>query len=391
MGTSGQLYIDFDAYLRQGEPSKKEKAVLWSTAIGLQKVDGLETSAYLQQTAKRNIEGEITFDEAKQLIDNYYISKQVHDEHQEDTEEADRVSANIAKLLSSHTLSFSLFGYTQIHKNIFDGVFKHAGKIRDYDITKKEWVLRGDTVNYMYAADLRLAVEYDLEKERLFDYGGLSTDMIIQHIARFTADLWQIHAFAEGNTRTTAVFVIQYLRSLGFKVNNDIFAKNAWYFRNAMVRYVYKNNAGVLPEPKYLERFFRNLLLGEQWDLKNRYLIINPPSEFAVQPRLDSPISTPISTPTSTPTSIDCYGNMFLTENENIHRLVMALGDKRLSVKEMMEAVGLKDRKNFLEYTLNPAIASGFVNMLYPNSPRHPRQKYLLTVKGIGLYNQNSN
>ena len=391
MGTSGQLYIDFDAYLRQGEPSKKEKAVLWSTAIGLQKVDGLETSAYLQQTAKRNIEGEITFDEAKQLIDNYYISKQVHDEHQEDTEEADRVSANIAKLLSSHTLSFSLFGYTQIHKNIFDGVFKHAGKIRDYDITKKEWVLRGDTVNYMYAADLRLAVEYDLEKERLFDYGGLSTDMIIQHIARFTADLWQIHAFAEGNTRTTAVFVIQYLRSLGFKVNNDIFAKNAWYFRNAMVRYVYKNNAGVLPEPKYLERFFRNLLLGEQWDLKNRYLIINPPSEFAVQPRLDSPTSTPTSTPTSAPASIDCYGNMFLTENENIHRLVMALGDKRLSVKEMMEAVGLKDRKNFLEYTLNPAIASGFVNLLYPNSPRHPRQKYLLTVKGIGLYNQKSN
>ena len=136
MGTSGQLYIDFDAYLRQGEPSKKEKALLWSTAIGLQKVDGLETSAYLQQTAKRNIEGEITFDEAKQLIDNYYISKQVHDEHQEDTEEADRVSANIAKLLSSHTLSFSFFGYTQIHKNIFDGVFKHAGEIRDYDITK---------------------------------------------------------------------------------------------------------------------------------------------------------------------------------------------------------------------------------------------------------------
>ena len=216
----------------------------------------------------------------------------------------------------------------------------------------------------MYAADLRLAIEYDLEKERLFDYGGLSTDMIIQHIARFTADLWQIHAFAEGNTRTTAGFVIQYLRSLGFKVNNDIFAKNAWYFRNAMVRYVYKNNAGVLPEPKYVERFFRNLLLGEQWDLKNRYLIINPPSQFAVQPLLDTPTSTPTGTPTSTPTSIDCYGNMFLTENENIHRLVMALGDKRLSVKEIMEAVGLKDRKNFLEYTLNPAIASGFVNML---------------------------
>jgi hypothetical protein len=102
-----------------------------------------------------------------------------------------------------------------------EGVFKHAGQIRDYDITKREWVLRGDTVNYMYAADLQRAVEYDLEQERMFDYGGLSSDEIIRHVSRFTANLWQIHAFCEGNTRTTAVFVIQYLRSMGFSVNNE--------------------------------------------------------------------------------------------------------------------------------------------------------------------------
>ena len=401
MGKSGQLYFDFDTYLRQGEPSQREKAIVWGTAIGLQKVDGLETSAYLQQTALKNIEGEITIDEAKELVNAYYISRKAHDEANEDKEEADRVAANIAKLLSTNTLAFSFFGYTQVHRNIFEGVFKHAGQIRDYDITKREWVLRGDTVNYMYAADLQRAVEYDLEQERMFDYGGLSTDEIIRHVSRFTANLWQIHAFCEGNTRTTAVFVIQYLRSMGFSVNNEIFARHSWYFRNAMVRYVYKNNEGVMPEPKYLERFFRNMLLGEQWDLRNRYLVINPPAEYAEQPRLDTPTSstnTPTSTPTSSMqteqvpnkyrTSTEQAPNLFYTDDKNTRDLVLTIGTGQLTVKEMMNGVGLKHRPNFLEQFLTPAISAGFVRMLYPNSPRHPKQKYLLTVKGIGLYNQ---
>ena len=374
---SKQLYIDFDQYIRQGEPDQKDKAYAWSTAIGLQAVDGLSTSEYLQQTAKRNIEGEITIDEARELIKQYYTKKTAHDSVDADVEEADRVSANIAKLLSSNTLAFSVFGFTQIHRNIFDGVFKFAGKIRDYDITKKEWILHGDTVMYMYAQDLRLALEYDIEQERQFSYGGLSSDEIIKHISKFTAGLWQIHAFGEGNTRTTAVFVILYLRSLGFDVNNDIFAQNSWYFRNALVRYVYKNRDGVMPEPKYLERFFRNMLLGETWVLKNRYLILDPPEEYKEQPRLDTPEQVRTQ-----------HSNQFWTNNENILRLVIAIGLTQLSVKEMMSAVNLKHRPNFLEYTLNPAIEGGWVRMLYPESPRHPRQKYLLTVKGMGLYNK---
>ena len=350
MGKSGQLYFDLDTYLRQGEPSQREKAIVWGTAIGLQKVDGLETSVYLQQTALKNIEGEITIDEAKQLVDAYYISRQAHDDDNDDKEEADRVAANIAKLLSTNTLAFSFFGYTQIHRNIFDGVFKHAGQIRDYDITKREWVLRGDTVNYMYAADLKRAVENDLEQERMFDYGGLSTDEIIRHVSRFTANLWQIHAFCEGNTRTTAVFVIQYLRSMGFWVNNEIFARHSWYFRNAMVRYVYKNNEGVMPEPKYLERFFRNMLLGEQWDLRNRYLVINPPAEYTKQPRLDTPTSTPTSkmqteqAPNKYRTSTEQAPNMFYTDDKNTRDLVLTIGKEQLTVKDMMNGMGLKHR-----------------------------------------------
>jgi len=370
-----QLYFDFDEYIRQGEPEQKERAYAWSTAIGLQAVDGLTTSEFLRQTARRNIEGEISIDEVQELINNYYVTKNAHNKDNADNEEADRVAANIAKLLSTNTLAFSVFGYIQIHRNIFDGVFKFAGKIRDYDITKKEWILHGDTVMYMYARDLRMALEYDIEQERQFNYGGLSTDEIIKHVSKFTAGLWQIHAFGEGNTRTTAVFIILYLRSLGFNVNSDIFAQNSWYFRNALVRYVYKNRYGVMPEPKYLERFFRNMLLGEHWMLKNRYLVLNPPEEYKNQPRLDTPEQVP-----------EQVNNQFLTYNDNIKRLIVAIGNHQMSVKEMMQAVNLKHRPNFLEYSLNPAISEGWVRMLFPDSPQHPRQKYLLTVKGLGLY-----
>lgn len=120
-----QLYIDFDEYIRQGEPSQCEKAAIWSTAIGLQAVDGLTTSEYLQKAARRNIEGEISVDEVKELINNYYITKTAHNDDDAGKEEADRVSSNIAKLLSSSTLNFSVLGYTLVHKNLFSGVFCH--------------------------------------------------------------------------------------------------------------------------------------------------------------------------------------------------------------------------------------------------------------------------
>lgn len=236
----------------------------------MQAVDGLKPSAFLVKQAQSHIEGTASLDDVLHEVRTYYKQRTARVSENEQTEEADKVSINITRLLSTQTLAFTVFGYQQVHRHIFDGVIKFAGKIRDYDITKKEWVLRGESVNYMYAADLRRALEYDLEQERQFNYGGLGTDEMIRHICKFVAGLWQIHAFAEGNTRTTAVFIIQYLRSLGFDVNNDIFADNAWYFRNALVRYVYKNRTGIQPEPKYLERFFRNLLLGETNELRNR-------------------------------------------------------------------------------------------------------------------------
>ena len=283
-------FASFDEYLRQGEPSQKESAENWKTAIGLQAVDGLQPSAYLIDVAKRNIEGEISLDESRKLIDSYYQSKTVRTPKDEDEEEADKVSANIAKILASKTFAFNTNGYVSLHRRIFEGVFKHAGEIRQYDISKKEWVLEGDSVNYLNWEDLRRALDWDIEQEKNFSYKGLTDDEKIEHIAKFISGIWQIHAFREGNTRTTAIFTIQYLRSLGYEVNNEMFAKHSWYFRNALVRANYRNiNKDIEYSPIYLVRFFRNLLLGESWVLKNRYLHIDPTDEWKVQPRLATP------------------------------------------------------------------------------------------------------
>lgn len=375
------LYLNFDEYIRQGEPQQKERAEAWSVAIGLQAVDGLKTSEYLQQTARRNIEGEITIDEARELVKEYYVKKTAHDAGDEDKEEADRVSSNISKLLQTDAFTYSAAGLAAIHRAIFEGVFKHAGRFRDYDISKKEWVLRGDSVLYGRWQDLRMAIEYDLEQERQFSYAGLSKDQMIEHLARFVSRLWQTHPFREGNTRTTGIFTIKYLRMLGFNVNNELFANHSWYFRNALVRANYRNvTKGIELEPIFLIRFFRNLLLGENNVLKNRYMLINPPDEWK------EPSSTPTSTPTSTPISLT--QDLLQTENPLIRNLIKVVGNNQCSIKEMLEGVGLKDRKNFLEYHLTPAISEGFVRLLFPDKPRHPRQKYMLTVKGLALYNE---
>lgn len=233
-----QTYLDFNQYIRQGEPAQKDRAEAWRVAIGLQAVDGLKTSEYLQQTARRNIEGDITIDEARELLKQYYISKTTHNSGDADNEEADKVSVNITKILSSGTFDFSANGIISLHRRIFDGVFKHAGRIRDYDISKKEWVLEGASVSYLN-----------------------------------------------------------------------------WEYR----------------------------------------------------------------------TSTGQVQDKFRTDNPNIEVLIRTIGDKELSVKEMMKCIGLKGRDNFLKVYLSPSIGDGFIRALYPDSPRHPRQKYLLTTKGMML------
>jgi fido (protein-threonine AMPylation protein) len=266
---------NFDEYLRQGEPNKVEKAKVWKTAIGLQQVDGLIPSEYLIETAKQNIEGDISIEEVKNRIESYY---KIHPSKTENdrTEEADKVSARIAEILGEQTFTFSPVEYLNIHRRLFIDIYEFAGKIRDYNITKKEWVLNGETVLYASADSLKASLEFDFIQEKKFSYKGLNEKEIIEHLAQFVSDLWQIHIFGEGNTRTTAIFLIKYLWKLGFKqVNNDLFAKHSWYFRNALVRANYEDlSNGIYKTEIYLIRFLTNLLIKGNYTLKNREIHI---------------------------------------------------------------------------------------------------------------------
>ena len=244
--------FELEEYIKQGEPDRAEKSEAWQTAIGLQAVDGLNTSAYLLDTAKDHIEGKITIDEAQQRIHSYY------------------------ELLGEKAFQFSPAEWLSIHRRLFEGVFSHAGQIRQYNITKKEWVLNGDTIIYADWNSIKDTLDYDFATEKQFSYEGLSVDAAVKHLAKFASDIWQIHPFGEGNTRATAVFMIKYMKTFGFRVNNDAFEKNSWYFRNALVRANYTNlQKGVHATTKFLEMFFSNLLLGTDYELKNRYMHID--------------------------------------------------------------------------------------------------------------------
>lgn len=329
---------NFDEYLRQGEPNKAEKAKVWKTAIGLQQVDGLKPSEYLIETAKQNIEGDITFDEVKKRIENYYQQHPTKTD-EDRTEEADKVSARIAEMLSEQTFTFSPAEYLNIHRRLFTGIYKFAGKIRDYNITKKEWVLNGETVLYASADSLRATLEYDFEQEKKFSYKGLNEQEIIEHIAHFISNLWQIHIFGEGNTRTTAIFLIKYLRKLGFKnVNNDLFADHSWYFRNALVRANYEDlSRGIYRTEKFLIRFLSNLLLKGNFLLKNREMhILADTVNDTVKPQIDTVNDTVFSL---------IQQDDKITAKEISERLKMSLSTVRRKIKELrdngkMERIG---------------------------------------------------
>ena len=344
---------DFEEYIRQSEPHKREKGYAWQTAIGLQAVDGLKPSEYLKEKARQHIEGDITIDEVKQLVDSYYKSKVARSSSEDRTEEADKVSARITEILSENTFTFSPIEYLAIHPLLHEGIFSHAGQIRDYDITKNERVLKGATVLYASAGSIRETLEYDFSQEKIFDYKNLNIDEAIRHIARFVSGIWQIHAFGEGNTRTTAVFTIKYLHTFGFNFSNETFANHSWYFRNALVRANYNDlTKGVYATTEFLEKFFRNLILNEQNELKNRNLQIDEIEKEAIQ----SAKQTDMDIPKCKNCTLDCTLEEiavlnYLKEKPNATQKEIAqhIGKSERTVKSMtvnLSERGIIERKN---------------------------------------------
>ena len=335
---------DFDKYIRQGEPQQAEKARIWQTAIGLQDVDGLKTSQYLKDTAQRHIEGDISIDDVRTLLNSYYKTKAGREEVEDRTEEADKVSAAITAILSEKTFTFSPDYFVSIHRRLFTGVYKFAGQIRDYNISKEEWVLDGASVLYGDAYMIRPTLEYDFSRERAFSYQGVALSDAVKHIARFISGIWQIHAFGEGNTRTTAVFAIKYLRSFGFDIDNDLFKEHSWYFRNALVRANYNNlSKGISATDEYLIRFFRNLIFGEGATLSNREMHVHTQSVNEETPK--SQFDTLECTLEELAVLRAIEGNKYITQQELkdiIHRSLATV--KRLTVS--LQEKGILIRKN---------------------------------------------
>ncbi len=322
--------LELSEYIRQGEPERAEKSAAWQTAIGLQAVDGLKTSPYLLETAKAHIEGDIDIAGAQQRIQSYYQEQAHRQAVEAGTMEADIVSARITELLGEKTFQFSPAELQSIHKRLFTGVFDHAGQFRTYNITKNEWVLGGDTVVYSSWESIRDTLDYDFSQEKQFSYDALSVPESIKHMAKFASGIWQIHPFCEGNTRATAVFIVKYLKTFGFAVNNDVFAANSWYFRNALVRANYNNlQKGIHATSEYLEIFFENLLLGAQHELKNRYL--------HVEYKADAPIQSATETSKCNNCTLDCT-----LEELAVLRTIAA--NPSITQKDLAAAIGKSER-----------------------------------------------
>ncbi len=267
------VILIFEKYKEKASLETQKRVWAWKTAIGLQKVDDLTTSDYLYEIAQKNIEQQLSFEEANKLIKSYHNGENFFIT---EAEEADKASVRIAELILSNDFVFSINEYLKIHQYLFSDIYKHAGKIRGYNISKAEWVLDGKSVSYGNVYNLKELLEYDFKQEKDFKYSKLSQKEFINHLARFIANIWQTHAFCEGNTRTTAVFLIKYLNSIGYKINSDVFYKNSWYFRNALVRANYSNYMlGIQETTYYLELLLENLLFNTNHTLSNEIMHIS--------------------------------------------------------------------------------------------------------------------
>jgi fido (protein-threonine AMPylation protein) len=368
---------DFGEYLRQGEPDKKERAQNWRIAIGLQQVDGLTPSAYLIETARQNIEGEITIGEVKNRIDAYYKQQAKRNQNDSDrTQEADTVSSRITEILNEKTFSFSPLEYINIHRRLFVGIYKFAGKIRDYNITKAEWVLDGATVFYSDCKLIGATLEYDFAQEKKFEYKGLTKQEQAEHIARFISGLWQIHAFGEGNTRTTAVFAIKYLCNFGFDLDNEPFAEHSWYFRNSLVRANYNDlQNDIHATPKYLMRFFGNFLFGEGNDLKNREMHVKY-GEYLRQQQEKFPVKTGGAVE-----KFPVTGKKFLVNGKKLpitglEIIKLIQNDRNITILDLAEQLHISDRA--VKNNLNKLRENGILTRVGSDKTGH----WKITGKG---------
>ncbi len=270
---------EFDSSINQYEEEYKSinyvKQLQWDMAIGLQKVDNLKPSKYLERLLEKNVEGNLTIEEVEKELRKYYIEKGNNNKINHSELECDFVSARIVELLDEDNFELSVDYLKYIHKFLFQDVYEFAGEFRKIDFSKHEKILNNDSVAYGDCNALTESLEYDISLEKEKNYKEMNIVEVINNITKFSSNIWQVHPFREGNTRTTALFIEKYLVSLGYNVDNALFKDKSVYFRNALVRSNYFNNyLNIKEENSYLIKFYENLLLGKNNNLHSQDLIV---------------------------------------------------------------------------------------------------------------------
>ena len=262
-------------YTEETKPEGYVKQLQWDMAIGLQEVDNLKPSKYLEKLLEENISGNLTIKQVEEELREYYIEKDEKQELNQNELECDFVSTRIVELLQIENFELSVDYLKYIHKYLFQDVYEFAGEFRNIDFSKHEKILNNDSVAYGDCKTLKASLEYDISLEKEKNYKDMSVVEVINNITKFSSSIWQVHPFREGNTRTTALFIEKYLISLGFEVDNTLFKDKSVYFRNALVRSNYFNNyLNIKEDNNYLVKFYENLLLGKNNNLHSLDLIV---------------------------------------------------------------------------------------------------------------------
>ena len=262
-------------YTEETKPEGYVKQLEWDMAIGLQEVDNLKPSKYLEKLLEENVSGNLTIKQVEEELREYYIEKDKKQELNHNELECDFVSTRIVELLQSDNFELSVDYLKYIHKYLFQDVYEFAGEFRNIDFSKHEKILNNDSVAYGDCKTLKESLEYDISLEKEKNYKDMSVVEVINNITKFSSSIWQVHPFREGNTRTTALFIEKYLISLGYEVDNTLFKDKSVYFRNALVRSNYFNNyLNIKEDNNYLVKFYENLLLGKNNNLHSQDLII---------------------------------------------------------------------------------------------------------------------
>lgn len=262
-------------YTEEIKPKDYVKQLEWDMAIGLQEVDNLKPSKYLEKLLAENVSGNLTIKQVEEELREYYIEKDRKQELNHNELECDFVSTRIVELLQIDNFELSVDYLKYIHKYLFQDVYEFAGEFRNIDFSKHEKILNNDSVAYGDCKILKESLEYDISLEKEKNYKDMSVVEVINNITKFSSSIWQVHPFREGNTRTTALFIEKYLISLGYEVDNTLFKDKSVYFRNALVRSNYFNNyLNIKEDSSYLVKFYENLLLGKNNNLHSQDLIV---------------------------------------------------------------------------------------------------------------------